>query len=896
MRHYRRRYRWQRPHQIVVCGVLTDILDVIQTATPAISSGRTLDVDLTVTKELFDTNRTRSPLPPSPDASIKTPSLKSPERPSRIARDVRELKSMDVITLLECIGDDVAEAKDAFESNAMTDALTLSRYISIAKISDAIRQIAPSTVQNDTDAIRLGKEMGWTRADDRLALNDFLRLYCLWRRRYAVANEKDSDEHRADGEQSTTDILTGPTDEDDGEEDTVAKYERSDKRRLPTPLRKQCAVLVLSRDMYGGETRRLKDIRIAIEDVPELMDRTLCDDRSSIHLAAQRVVFARWLASTSPGKRNVVDFETFLKLCTEAYVIIHAAKSSDSETPVQRLKRAVASRDVLELRMLLSTVSKEGASQDVLDLIDEAYSIVRNVDTAMVHDEIEVMHVRGDITPRLISYDVRDVRLLRLELELPIEANSLQSLPRDVDRNLLADANDEKTLKDEAATKKNAADAAARAADCAATASAAATRRINELDDHLRERLAELKAKEKAMIEMAKTRAQAEAKEAAHSAAAAAASAAEKANVTKTPPSGAFVVHRVTDTDKEKMLARSNEVVTRSEAPVETADPPDGETRDDKDASDFAMIECSSSMRSAAPSRTQSNMSNQIKRMSTTHDVIDTLAADVIARARAKEKVARGETELALVCPEIIRKKGEICGVRLKGPKSATLVVSIEKKTEMIVKVWGQSVSAHDQGDRAGSWFDTFLGASGLRLVFIGNKIRPVGDDEKYAVVPGWDRVAFSDGYPLLLISDESLNELNRRLGKGNEVPMDRFRPNVTISDVSAPHAEDTWRSFSIGEIVMSGVKKCQRCRVPTTDQKTGKQEGFSGEPLKTLRTYRCGRSKKTSKGVFFGQNVIHHHKHESWLRKLVAGESPLPTISLGDAVKIHEVGSVPES
>ena len=252
---------------------------------------------------------------------------------------------------------------------------------------------------------------------------------------------------------------------------------------------------------------------------------------------------------------------------------------------------------------------------------------------------------------------------------------------------------------------------------------------------------------------------------------------------------------------------------------------------------------------------------------------------------------------MALIRPEIMR-DGEtnmISGVTLKAGTITKLIVPITKKRSRRVTVWGTLVSAYDQGDKAASWIDRMLCTKGLRLVFLGEEPRPVGDDEKYALTPAYDQVSFSDGYPLLLISEESLSELNRRLGKKKAVPMNRFRPNITVRGVDSPHAEDRWQEFQIGPAVMSGVKKCQRCRIPTTDQDTGVQAGFEGEPLKTLRTYRCGTSESTRKGVFFGQNVIHHRNHISWLRSFFVNEA-FPMISVGDPVVVKKIGNVPES
>jgi uncharacterized protein len=111
---------------------------------------------------------------------------------------------------------------------------------------------------------------------------------------------------------------------------------------------------------------------------------------------------------------------------------------------------------------------------------------------------------------------------------------------------------------------------------------------------------------------------------------------------------------------------------------------------------------------------------------------------------------------------------------------------------------------------------------------------------------PG-DIVSFADGYPLLLISEASLHDLNSRLAAPLE--MRRFRPNLVISDCE-PYAEDEFASVRIGELSFRGVKRCERCVVTTIDPDTGERDR---EPLRTLARYRLRDGK-----VWFGMNLIH--------------------------------------
>lgn len=108
--------------------------------------------------------------------------------------------------------------------------------------------------------------------------------------------------------------------------------------------------------------------------------------------------------------------------------------------------------------------------------------------------------------------------------------------------------------------------------------------------------------------------------------------------------------------------------------------------------------------------------------------------------------------------------------------------------------------------------------------------------------------VGFADGYPLLLIGESSLAELNTRLPQ--PLPMNRFRPNVVVAG-GAPFAEDTWGQIRLGEVLAEVVKACKRCAITRVDQATGIRG--DGEPLRTLGSFR-----KVKGGVIFGQNVVH--------------------------------------
>lgn len=177
------------------------------------------------------------------------------------------------------------------------------------------------------------------------------------------------------------------------------------------------------------------------------------------------------------------------------------------------------------------------------------------------------------------------------------------------------------------------------------------------------------------------------------------------------------------------------------------------------------------------------------------------------------------------------------------GQAGLSIPLNVTDGTLMPVEVWGDRCMAVDQGDAAGQWLSQSLGID-CRLVRMGVEYdRPT--NPKYAENA---QVSFADGYPLLVISEASLADLNQRLPE--PIPMNRFRPNLVVTDCEA-YAEDGWKQILVNQVKFDVVKPCSRCVITTTDQDTATRSGT--EPLKTLSTYR-----RSGKDVLFGQNLVH--------------------------------------
>jgi len=207
----------------------------------------------------------------------------------------------------------------------------------------------------------------------------------------------------------------------------------------------------------------------------------------------------------------------------------------------------------------------------------------------------------------------------------------------------------------------------------------------------------------------------------------------------------------------------------------------------------------------------------------------------------------REQPRMALIEPQLTDAHAEHSGLQIHAPNMPVLqVAGTNTHSVQSVTVWSDTVSAFDEGDEAAAWFSDYLGEA-VRLVRF-NDDQPRWSDARWtADVRAQAR--FADGFPLLLISQASLDGLNARLAES--LPMNRFRPNLVVEGLPA-YGEDTLRDFGNGSLRLRAVKSCTRCKITTTDQATAVVTGL--EPLATLAQYRRHAELR---GVTFGQNVI---------------------------------------
>jgi hypothetical protein len=164
------------------------------------------------------------------------------------------------------------------------------------------------------------------------------------------------------------------------------------------------------------------------------------------------------------------------------------------------------------------------------------------------------------------------------------------------------------------------------------------------------------------------------------------------------------------------------------------------------------------------------------------------------------------------------------------------------------VRVWKSVCEAQEISPMVSAWFTEYMSRERpgrYRLV-------RMSDNFTRASSAGFALTAFSDGFPFLVVSQESLDELNRRI-TGAPVAINRFRPNIVISGCSTPHAEDTMDRIEINGVIFQGHWICDRCPMPGVEQETAKKDG---RPLLALAKYR--RMKEGSDKVQFGRNFNH--------------------------------------
>jgi uncharacterized protein len=226
----------------------------------------------------------------------------------------------------------------------------------------------------------------------------------------------------------------------------------------------------------------------------------------------------------------------------------------------------------------------------------------------------------------------------------------------------------------------------------------------------------------------------------------------------------------------------------------------------------------------------------------------------------AQRQSSEAGVELRTICMVDATIQGGRLVLNAPGLSSISVPLDGPETPEVEVQVWKHHARGIDQGEEVSRWLSEFLGKERpgkYRLMRMSNHhVRRASMGES--------QLAFADGYPFLIISQASLDDLNTRLSE--TLPMNRFRPNIVLEGCS-PFQEDHLALIKIGNVLLEGQGLCARCPITTTNQDTAER---GKEPLRTLSTYR--RHPGGEDGVVFGRNFNHFN---------------FGTITMGDTVQI---------
>lgn len=198
-------------------------------------------------------------------------------------------------------------------------------------------------------------------------------------------------------------------------------------------------------------------------------------------------------------------------------------------------------------------------------------------------------------------------------------------------------------------------------------------------------------------------------------------------------------------------------------------------------------------------------------------------------------------------------------------------------------QVWRDAAYGLDTGAASAAWFSAFLGVPARLLRFDPGHERIVDPD--YTDSVGGATTYFADGFPLLVIGQASLDDLNTRLtSKGAPaIPINRFRPNVVLTGLDA-YEEDYVETLSVGgdageNVQLQLVKPCSRCPMPTIDQAKGAPDpDWPNEPTDTMSVYRANPQRNGA--ITFGNNALVASGAGQWLR---VGQSVEAELGFGD-------------
>lgn len=171
------------------------------------------------------------------------------------------------------------------------------------------------------------------------------------------------------------------------------------------------------------------------------------------------------------------------------------------------------------------------------------------------------------------------------------------------------------------------------------------------------------------------------------------------------------------------------------------------------------------------------------------------------------------------------------------------------------VRVWNDQVDALQAPEAVNAWFSQYL-ATDCALVRMAPAARRLASK---AWTGGADApTQFADGFPVLVVSQASVDELNQRLAGAGLAPVvgHRFRANIVVAGFES-HDEDRIESLVVQQAEGTAadlplVKPCSRCPIPDIDPATAEAGTRVSD---TLHTYR--HDDRLDGAITFGMNAI---------------------------------------
>ena len=231
-------------------------------------------------------------------------------------------------------------------------------------------------------------------------------------------------------------------------------------------------------------------------------------------------------------------------------------------------------------------------------------------------------------------------------------------------------------------------------------------------------------------------------------------------------------------------------------------------------------------------------------------------------------------SDIPASCMACDARQGGVCGAMTPAQLTELSRYTVRKKVR-------HGAELHGQGEKLVSYANILKGVVKLTKVmqdgrqqivglqfapdFLGRPCRLVRFDPEHRRLSSMEWTGgieapnqFADGFPVLVVGEGSMAELNARLAAAGHAPVgvERFRPNVVLAGWDA-HDEDRVDKVQVdagdgGEILLQPVKPCARCPIPDIDPATAESTPVVGD---ALRTYR--QDARLAGAITFGMNAI---------------------------------------